>query len=56
GLRKAYERLRKELEAKGSQEEAKNHETGHRVVARSYHATSSVPGSISGCILLTPAQ
>ncbi|MED6197441.1 hypothetical protein PIB30_056507 [Stylosanthes scabra] len=49
GLRKAYERLRKELEAKGSQEEAKNHETGHRV-------TSSVPGSVSECILLTPAQ
>ncbi|MED6127557.1 hypothetical protein PIB30_089170, partial [Stylosanthes scabra] len=38
------ERLRKALEAKGSQEEAKKHETEHRAVARSYRGTSRVPG------------
>ncbi|MED6112646.1 hypothetical protein PIB30_063493, partial [Stylosanthes scabra] len=32
------ERLRKALEAKGLQEEAKKHETGHHAVARSYRA------------------
>ncbi|MED6224058.1 hypothetical protein PIB30_080117, partial [Stylosanthes scabra] len=50
------ERLRKALEAKGSQEEAKEHETGHRAVVRSYRATSRVPGSVSRCILPIPAR
>ncbi|MED6201713.1 hypothetical protein PIB30_097821, partial [Stylosanthes scabra] len=50
------ERLRKALEAKGSQEEAKKHETGHRAVVRSYRATSRVLGSVFGCILPTPAR
>ncbi|MED6173037.1 hypothetical protein PIB30_055549 [Stylosanthes scabra] len=48
--------LRKALEAKCSQEEAKKHETGHRAVARSYRATSRVPVSVSGCIRPTPAR
>ncbi|MED6209118.1 hypothetical protein PIB30_051598, partial [Stylosanthes scabra] len=45
------ERLRKALEAKGSQEEAKEHETRHRAVARPYRVTTRVPGSVSGCIM-----
>ncbi|MED6177276.1 hypothetical protein PIB30_096629 [Stylosanthes scabra] len=50
------ERLRKVLEAKGSQEKAKKHQTGHRAVARSYRATSRVNGSVSGCILPIPVR
>ncbi|MED6187644.1 hypothetical protein PIB30_078339 [Stylosanthes scabra] len=46
---KAEERLKKALEAKGSQEEAKKHEIGHRT-------TSRVLGSVLGCILPTPAR
>ncbi|MED6169067.1 hypothetical protein PIB30_017819 [Stylosanthes scabra] len=48
--------LRKALEAKDLQKEAKNHETGYRTVARSYRATSSVPGSVSRSILPTPTR
>ncbi|MED6128194.1 hypothetical protein PIB30_095227, partial [Stylosanthes scabra] len=48
------ERLRKVLEAKGSQEEAKKHETGHRAVARSYRATSRVPGAFSDAFYQRP--
>ncbi|MED6163969.1 hypothetical protein PIB30_085113 [Stylosanthes scabra] len=41
---------------RGSEEEAKKYKTGHHAVARSYCSTSRVPGSVSGCILPTPAR